>query len=86
MNSTFFAHGFCCNSQRSEPNFPASMKSLVLMAIGMLAFSFGACQRHSASELQLIKMPGENIGASDQKNQTNTAKPADDSKPAANYF
>jgi len=63
------------------------MKCLALIAIGFLAFSFSACQQHSAQELLLIKMPGEQVVPPGQKNEAGEpAKPGDQSKPAPGYF
>ena len=63
------------------------MKWLHLIAIGSLAFAFGACQQHSKDELSLIEMPGEHAApAKPQKNGHESTSPSDESKPAPSYF
>jgi hypothetical protein len=63
------------------------MKWLHLLAIGFLALAFDGCQQHSASELLLIKMPGEDIKvAPEKKNAPDSATPADNSKPSPGYL
>lgn len=63
------------------------MKWFHLLAIAFLALAFNGCQQHSAKELLLIKMPGENIKvAPDNKKAPDSTAPADNSKPQPGYL
>ena len=63
------------------------MKWHHFLLIGSVVLGLNACERHSVSEYNLIKMPSEkSIPASDSGKTPDPSTPAADSKPTPGYL
>jgi hypothetical protein len=63
------------------------MKWFNLLLIGLLAFGFTACEKHSASELDPILMHNEPpVKVSQKQGTPESTAPSDTSKPAPGYL
>ncbi len=60
------------------------MKWPHLLAIGFVVLTLNACEKHSASELNLIAMPGEKVDQPQQKPAANSGAPSQ--KPTPSYL